>query len=364
MGNRRSLLLYPFSILYRIVTDIRNLLYNTGIFHSEEFDLPVICIGNITVGGTGKTPHAEYLIDLLRKEFKVALLSRGYKRKSKGFRIVSHSSSAAETGDEPLQVFLKFPDIIVAVDRDRAKGIRTILKEHPETEVIILDDGFQHRKIKPGLSILLMDFNRLITRDHLMPYGNLRENRNNRKRADVIVVSKTPETFSGSDIKNITREVLWNERQKLFFTSILYLDLIPLFKGSAPEKPGLRQQNRENHGAVLVTGIASPGSFKTFLEKYFEEIIHLDFPDHHFFYEKDLEKILKALKDLKSEKKIVITTEKDAIRLREFTNIDDSLKRSFYNMPVEVSILKEKKNEFDNMIIEYVRKNKRDNRVP
>lgn len=361
MGNRRSLLLYPFSILYRIVTDIRNLLYNTGIFHSEEFDLPVICIGNITVGGTGKTPHAEYLIDLLRKEFKVALLSRGYKRKSKGFRIVSQLSSAAETGDEPLQVFLKFPDIIVAVDRDRAKGIRTILKEHPETEVIILDDGFQHRKIKPGLSILLIDFNRLITRDHLMPYGNLRENRNNRKRADVIVISKTPETFSGSDMETITREVQWNERQKLFFTSILYLDLIPLFKSSAPEKQGFHHQNRENHGAVLVTGIASPGSFKTFLEQYFEEIIHLDFPDHHFFCEKDFEKIIKALKDLKSEKKIVITTEKDAVRLREFTNIDDSLKRSFYSIPVEVNILKEKKYEFDNMIIEYVRKNKRDN---
>lgn len=344
-----------------MVTDIRNLLYNTGILQSEEFDLPVISIGNITVGGTGKTPHAEYLIDLLRKDFRVALLSRGYKRRSKGFRIVSHSSSVVETGDEPLQVFLKFPDILVAVDRDRANGIRTIMKEHPETEVIILDDGFQHRKVKAGLSILLIDFNRLITRDYLMPYGNLRENRNTRKRADVIVVSKTPETSSGSDMEKITREVQWNEKQKLFFTSVSYMDLIPLFKNSAPEKPGLHQQNRENHGAILVTGIAAPGLFKKFLEKYFEEIIHLDFPDHHFFSEKDIEKIIKALKDLKSEKKIVITTEKDAVRIREFPNIDDSLKTCFYCIPVGVSFLKGKKNEFDNMIIEYVRKNKRDN---
>jgi tetraacyldisaccharide 4'-kinase len=361
MGNRRSLFLYPFSILYRIVTDIRNLFYNIGIFQSVEFNLPVICIGNITVGGTGKTPHAEYIIDLLRKSFKVALLSRGYKRRSKGFRIVSQSSSVTETGDEPLQVFLKFPDIIVAVDRDRVNGIRTIMKEYPETEVIILDDGFQHRKIKAGLSILLIDYNNLITRDYLMPYGNLRENRSNRKRADVIIVSKSPETSSGADMEKITREVKWNERQKLFFTSILYMDLIPLFKSSVPEKPGLRQQNRENQGAVLVTGIASPRSFKTFLEKYFKEIIHLDFPDHHFFSEKDLAKISKAYKDLKSEKKLVITTEKDAVRLREFTIIDDSLKRSFYCIPVRVSILKEKKIEFDNTIIEYVRKNKRDN---
>jgi tetraacyldisaccharide 4'-kinase len=364
MGNRRSLLLYPFSILYRMVTDVRNLFYNTGIFQSEEFELPVICIGNITVGGTGKTPHAEYLIDLLRKDFKVALLSRGYKRRSKDFRFVSHSSSAEETGDEPLQVFLKFPDILVAVDRDRVNGIRTIIKEHPETEVIILDDGFQHRKVKPGLSILLIDYNRLITKDYLMPYGNLRENRNNRKRADVIVVSKVPETSSGSEMENITREVRWNERQKLFFTSISYMDLIPLFKNSAQERPGLPEQNRKNHGAVLITGIAAPGQFKTFLEKYFEEIIPLDFPDHHFFSEKDLEKIIKALKDLKSEEKIIITTEKDAVRLREFTNIDDSLKRSFYYIRVGVSFMKEKKNEFDNMIIEYVRKNKRDHRVP
>ncbi|HBC78809.1 MAG TPA: tetraacyldisaccharide 4'-kinase [Bacteroidales bacterium] len=357
MGNRRSILLYPFSILYRMVTDLRNLLYDTGILKSEEFDLPVICIGNITVGGTGKTPHAEYIIDLLRKDFKVALLSRGYKRRSKGFRFVSQHSSVEDAGDEPLQVTIKFPEIIVAVDRDRSNGIRTILKEHPETEVIILDDGFQHRKVRPGLSILLTDSSRLITRDFMMPYGNLRENLNNMKRADAIVVTKTPETYSGEDMERVAREVKGNERQKLFFTSISYADFIPLFRSAHTEKSGLLQQNRENNGTVLVTGIASPGEVKTYLEKYFKEIIHLDFPDHHYFSEKDFEKISKALKELRSEKKVVITTEKDAVRLREFANIDDSLKRSLYFIPVGITILNEKKNEFDNMIIEYVRKN-------
>ncbi len=336
MGTRRSLLLYPFSILYRLVTDIRNLLYNAGILPSEEFNVPVICLGNITVGGTGKTPHAEYLIDLLRKDFKVAFLSRGYKRRSKGFRIASLSSLAGETGDEPLQIFLKFPEILVAIDRDRANGIKTIMKEHPETDAIILDDGFQHRRVKPGLSILLIDYNRLVTRDYLMPYGNLRENRNNRKRADVIVVSKTPETFSGLALEEITKELQLNDKQKLFFTSISYKDLIPLFKNSASERPGLAELNRENHGAVLVTGIAAPGLLKAFLERYFEEIIHLDFPDHHYFSENDIEKIRTAWKDLISQEKILITTEKDAVRLREFTNIDDSLKRSFYYIPVGV----------------------------
>jgi tetraacyldisaccharide 4'-kinase len=364
MGTRRSLLLFPFSIIYRLVTDIRNLLYNAGILPSEEFDVPVICIGNITVGGTGKTPHAEYLIELFRKDFKVALLSRGYKRRSKGFRIASRSSSVSEIGDEPLQIFFKFPEIQVAVDRDRVNGIRTIMKEHPETDIIILDDGFQHRRVKPGFSILLSDYTRLITRDYLMPYGNLRENRNNRIRADVIVISKTPETVSRPEMEKITREVQWNDKQKLFFTSISYKDLIPLFKNSASERPGLAELNRENHGAVLVTGIAAPGSLKVFLEKYFEEIIHLDFPDHHYFSENDIEKIRTAWKDLLSKEKILITTEKDAVRLREFTNIDDSLKRAFYYIPVGISFLMDDKHEFDNMIFEYVRKNKRDNRVP
>jgi tetraacyldisaccharide 4'-kinase len=364
MGNIRSFLLFPFSILYRLVTDIRNILYSTGILPSEEFEISVICIGNITVGGTGKTPHAEYLIDLLRKDFKVALLSRGYKRRSKGFRIVSHSSSVRETGDEPLQIFLKFPEILVAVDRDRAHGIKIIMKEHPETDVIVLDDGFQHRRVKPGLSILLTEYNRLITRDYLMPYGNLRENRNNRRRADVIVITKAPETVSGSEMEKITTELLWNDKQKLFFTSISYNDLIPLFQNSASERTELAKPNRENHGAVLVTGIAASGSLKVFLERYFKEIIHLDFPDHHYFSENDLEKIIRVWKDLISPEKMLITTEKDAVRLREFTNIDDSIKRSFYYIPVEVSFLKDDKHEFDNMIFEYVRKNRRDNRIP
>ena len=183
MANRRSLFLYPLSILYRIVTDIRNILYDTGILHSEQFDIPVICVGNITVGGTGKTPHAEYLISLLRNDFKVALLSRGYKRRSKGFRIASQSSTSLEIGDEPLQIFNKFPDILVAVDSDRVNGIKTIMKEQPATDLIILDDGFQHRSVKPGLSILLTDYSRVLTRDYLLPFGNLRENRHNRKRA-------------------------------------------------------------------------------------------------------------------------------------------------------------------------------------
>jgi tetraacyldisaccharide 4'-kinase len=363
MGKKRSLLLYPFSIFYRLITDIRNLLFETGILPSEGFSIPVICVGNITVGGTGKTPHTEYLIDLLRKEFKVAVLSRGYKRKSKGFRIATMSSTVSEIGDEPLQVFRKFPEILVVVDRDRGRGIKTIMKQHPETEVIILDDGFQHRSVKPGLSILLTDYNRLITRDYLIPYGNLRENRNNRKRASVILVSKTPEEIPESSMADIMKELKPHQEQRLFFTSISYNDLMPLFENSVLKNDILPGKNPENNGAVLITGIAVPDSFHQFLGKHFKEIIHLNFPDHHYFSENDIEKIKTAWKSLRSQEKILITTEKDAVRLREFTNINDSLKRAFYYIPVRVNFLKNKQHEFDNLIFNYVRKNKRDNRV-
>ena len=363
MGNRRNLLLYPFSILYRLITDFRNFLYDTGLLPSEKFDLPLICVGNITVGGTGKTPHAEYLIDLLRKDFKVALLSRGYKRKSTGFRIASPASTVSEIGDEPLQVFHKFPEIVVAVDGDRVNGIKTIMTDYPETDVIILDDGFQHRRVKPGFSVLLTDYSRLITRDHLMPYGRLRESHNNRKRADVIVVSKTPETVTGSTMNDIIKEVRSNDAQRIYFSSFTFKDLIPLFRTSSIESVRLREEDRENSGVVLITGIAASGPLKEFLERYFAEIVHFDFSDHHYFSRNDIEKIRKAWKTLKSKEKIIISTEKDAVRLREFTNIDDSEKKAFYYIPVGVRFKNDHKGEFDNLICDYVRRNKRDNRV-
>ena len=168
-------MLYPLSLLYGLITAVRNFLYDSGILPSVEFPFPVICVGNITVGGTGKTPHTEYIAGLLRDKYKVATLSRGYKRKTRDFRIASRSSQVSEIGDEPMEIFRKFPDMLVTVDRNRVHGVNEILQEYPETEVIILDDGFQHRKITPGFSILLSDFERLIFRDYMLPYGNLRE---------------------------------------------------------------------------------------------------------------------------------------------------------------------------------------------
>jgi len=364
MGNKRYLLLYPLSIIYRFITDIRNTLFDTGILHSEEFSIPVICVGNITAGGTGKTPHTEYLADLLRKEYNVAILSRGYKRKSSGFRIAGISSTVKEIGDEPLQISRKFSDIIVAVDSNRRNGIKTILIQYPGTHVIIMDDGFQHRWVKPGFSILITDFNRLLTRDYLIPYGRLRENRNNRKRARVIIVSKTHPQITKSEMTQITGELKCHQGQKLLFTSISYNNLIPLFENRNSKEYNLKGSEAKNNGAVLITGIAVPHSLKLFLETYFSEIIHLGFPDHHYFSQRDIERIKDAWTGLRSDENILITTEKDAVRLREFTNIEDSIKRAFYYIPVKVDFLKNDKQEFDNLIIDYVRKNTGDYRIP
>lgn len=363
MIRNRSIFLYPFSLIYGIITGIRNFLYNSDILKSVEFQLPVICVGNITVGGTGKTPHTEYIADLLRSSFKVATLSRGYKRKSKGFRIADKGSSVSEIGDEPMQIFQKLPDVLVTVDRNRVNGVKNILNSNPETEVIILDDAFQHRSITPGFTILLSDFERLIIRDHMLPYGNLRESIGNMRRADIILITKSPEDISPIQRRIIVKEVNKAPYQNLYFTTFIYKPAIPVFTDEQEKTPEKLLSGKEGNGIVLVTGIANPQPFREYLENNFEEIIHLSFPDHYTFREKDFEEIQHSVNNLKTAHKYVITTEKDAVRLREFVNIAQSFKKLFYYIPVGVHFLNNDKEEFDNLIIDYVRKNKRNNRV-
>lgn len=361
MQNSKNIILYPFSLIYGLVTGFRNFLYNTGIFKSVEFNLPVICVGNITVGGTGKTPHTEYLAELLRGIFKVATLSRGYKRKTRDFRIASSTSGVSEIGDEPLQISRKFPDVLVAVDRNRVHGVNKILEASPETEVIILDDAFQHRRITPGFSILLSDFERLITRDHLMPFGRLRESSGNKRRADIILITKTPENTTPVQRGLIIKEIDKAPFQNLYFTSLTYNAPLPLFNSKNYDESNLNISKCADCGIVLVTGIANPSQLKEYLQRLFGEIMHLSYPDHYNFKEKDILTICSAYKDLKSPIKYLITTEKDAVRLREFTNIAEPIRSAFYYIPVGVHFLNEDKDEFDKLIVDYVRKNKRNN---
>jgi tetraacyldisaccharide 4'-kinase len=359
MVFRKNILLYPFSLIYGLITGIRNFLYNAEILPSSEFDLPVISVGNITVGGTGKTPHTEYLAGLLKNNFRVAILSRGYKRKTRNFRIASVSSTVNEIGDEPLQMFRKFPEILVTVDRNRVHGVKRILHENPETDVIILDDAFQHRRITPGFSILLTDFERLIIKDHLMPYGSLRESIGNMRRADIILITKSPESVTAIERRLIVKEMNKAPYQNLYFTSLTYKNPLPVFDSKS--QPDFTECT--GCGVVLVTGIANPIQLKEYLQQKAGEIIHLNFPDHYNYREKDLKNIFSAFRSLKPSVKYVFTTEKDAVRLREFTNIAEPVRSAFFYIPVGINFLNNDKDEFDNMIVEYVRNNKPNSRI-
>jgi tetraacyldisaccharide 4'-kinase len=362
MEIKKNIFLYPLSLIYGIVTIIRNILFDTGILRSTEFRIPLICVGNITVGGTGKTPHVEYIADFLRKNFKIVVLSRGYKRKTHNFQMADSSSTIDQVGDEPLQIFKKYPDITVAVDKNRVHGVNRILNNKPDTEVIILDDGFQHRSIIPGFSILLTDYNRLMIKDSLLPYGRLRERITGMRRADMILVTKCPEDLSPMARRLIIKEIDKAPYQNLYFTTLTYKNPLPVFPLKDEYINPLNSIDNITE-IILLTGIANPAPLKKYLDKYSSNIKHLCYADHYRFVENDIEKIIKEFNSLSSPVKYIFTTEKDATRLREFTNIAESVQSAFWYIPVGIDFLNNDKNEFDNLIIDYVRKNKRDNRI-
>ena len=304
----------------------------------------------------------------MQRRFKVAVLSRGYKRDSSGFKIVTASSTASKAGDESLQIAHKFPGVLVAVDINRKNGIKKIIESHPETEIILLDDAFQRRQIIPGVSILLSDYGRLMTRDYMLPYGNLRENISNMKRADIIIITKTPADITPMQRRLIRKEINKAPYQYLFFTSIKYNRPEPVFRTDnllseldfLPE-PDFSQPNLT--GVILVTGIANPRPFKEFIQTLANEVIHIQYRDHYKFKEEDITTISESFAKLKSPVKYIITTEKDSVMLKEFTNITPLLQNSVYYFPIGIDFLNNYKNDFDNFIIDYVRKNKRNNRV-
>jgi len=352
------ILLIPFSWLYGFAVTVRNELYDSGILPSTEFNLPVISVGNITVGGTGKTPHVEYLAGLLSTEFRVATLSRGYRRKTKDFRIVSADSAARDVGDEPLQIKCRFPEITVAVDRSRVHGIRELLKMDPSPDVILLDDAFQHRSVRPGFSILLIGHNRPLHRDLLLPAGMLREPARNRRRAGMILVTRSP-----GDMKPIERREYVNRLGKdpgkhLYFTTMRYGDLIPVYTGV----PARDSQWYRDHaaGVLVVTGIANPGEILDFARGIQTSIRELTFPDHHHYREKDLQEITAVYDDLRKDGKpvLILTTEKDAMRLRN-RSVRNDIRSDMHAVRIHVEFLNEDGKNFDRQILSYVSSNRR-----
>jgi len=296
-------ILFPFALLYGLITSIRNFLFDNGILKSYTFDLPIIAVGNLSVGGTGKTPQIEYLIRLLSDTYRVATLSRGYKRISKGFVLADTTANAEILGDEPFQFYQKFDNIQVAVDANRKNGIEQLLSQELKPEVVLLDDAFQHRKVKAGFYIMLTAYGDLYSNDFMLPTGNLRECRNGAKRANIIIVTKCPSELTIQERNEIRKSLDISDNQQLYFTTIVYDDNV------YSENQILKVSEIWGRDKVLLAGIAKPKPFFDFLKNRKDEC--LSYPDHHHFTEKDILDIKS-----KSINKIIITTEKDYVRLK------------------------------------------------
>ena len=351
---RRSFL--PLSWLYGFGVNLRNRLFDAKILKQHKFDIPVICVGNITVGGTGKTPHIEYLIDLLSSRYNVAVLSRGYKRKSKGFKIVDVDSKPEDVGDEPLQIKRKFPDTLVVVDKNRKKAIEKIMSIDAEERphVILLDDGFQHRHVTPSLSILLVDSNRPVYEDKLLPAGYLREPLSGKDRASMVIVTKCSREMQPIDFRIYENGLELFPYQELYFTTFDYGNLLPVFPDLQPEI--LEPDDLRKKHVFLVTGIASPQPLVEKMELKTYNLYLKFFPDHHFFTEEDIEEINQEMDAVDDDDKIIVTTEKDAVRFRTLPFLDEEFKKKLYYIPVEVVFLeKEEKESFNKKINKHVR---------
>lgn len=348
--------LLPLSWIYGIGTGFRNLLFDAGLLKSREFTIPIISVGNITIGGAGKTPHVEYLIRLLQDKVRVAVLSRGYKRKSRGYQVAGANTTADDIGDEPYQMWSKFgSNIHVIVDANRCEGIDNIRAGEitKDTDVILLDDAFQHRYVKPGVNILLVDYHRLITYDKLLPAGRLRESKDGKRRADVVIVTKCPVDLRPMDFRVINKAMDLYPYQKLFFTTLKYSPLTGVYPEALPFS---MDDIKSEHNIMVLTGIASPEHLLQDIAKYSQNIIPMSFSDHHRFTEKDIAKINNFF-DTLPKPRVIITTEKDAARLVNIDGLSDDVRKHIYALPIKIEFLLEQSEEFDGFILSYVQKN-------
>ena len=327
-----------------MVTGIRNTLYDLGIFKSTKFKTPIINVGNLSVGGSGKSPMVMYLAQYLSKHYRTGVLSRGYGRLSKGYEVTNYESNYKIVGDEAMQLFERFKNrFVIAVSEERVPGATKVISDM-DLDVLVLDDAFQHRAIKAGFNILMTDFNDPFFRDHLLPAGDLRESRNGYKRADVIMVSKCPDELTEETKRYYISRIRPERNQKVFFSSIGYDENVYGKEKILPDN------NLNYYDILLITGIANPKPLLEHLAKFSQRVKHLKFRDHHNFTDDDIKKIIAEYKKL-GEYKLILTTEKDYVRLKTF----DYLRDIVYYWPINVVI--DKKEEFNQIIIDYVRKN-------
>jgi len=353
--NFSQILLLPASLLYGTIVWLRNKFYDWGFFSSREFDFPVISVGNLTSGGSGKTPHTEYLIKILKENHKIATLSRGYGRNTGGFLVANGNSSSSEIGDEPKQYSKKFPEIIVAVDESRVHGIKKIKKEFPETEIVLLDDAFQHRAVKPGMNILLTDYSKPYYEDLLLPSGNLRESNKGRVRADVIIVTKTPDNFTHVERRLITKKINALPHQHLYFSFIRYGNPISFWEKKEIGGKELNYFSKNNYSAVLLTGIANPKPLEDFLKKNLKEVSPLHFRDHHEYTLVDMYKLKEAFSKIENSNKVIFTTEKDAMRLEKPGMLELINGLPIFYLPIEIAFRDNDEEELRKQVQDFLR---------
>lgn len=351
-----QILLLPVSFLYGIIISIRNLFFDYGILSEKDFKVPVISVGNLSTGGTGKTPHIEYLVKLLKDNYTPSVLSRGYGRKTSGFIIADDTKLSRDIGDEPLQIKKKFRDVIVAVNNNRVAGINKLLAIYPEINAVLLDDAYQHRYVKPAISILLTDYSKLYANDFVLPSGNLREFASGASRADIIIVSKTPPIFSPLDRRFLINKLNPKPYQKIYFSYTCYGDLISLNTGKA--SPFDKEFYFErNFSILLVTGIANSANMLYYLQNKTKDVRHLAFSDHYKYEQKDLDQIKNLFDNIAAQNKIIITTEKDAMRLAMPDLKEITEKLPIFYLPIEVKFHGEDEETFNQHIISYVKQN-------
>jgi tetraacyldisaccharide 4'-kinase len=349
MLQKLRLILLPFSWIYGSVTAIRNLFFYWGWFKQTSFPKPVIALGNLTVGGTGKTPHADYLITLLKPFYKVGLVSRGYMRQTKGVVVSQASSTAAEIGDEPMQLKRKHKELTVVASEKRVLGVDACLGHPSQPDVVVLDDAFQHRYVKPGLSILLIDYRRPIWRDFVLPAGNLREFRCGKKRADIVIITKCPSHLRDDEAREISLKLKLKPNQPLYFTSFEYGLPYALYGN---EKVEILHDDK----LIALSAIASPGPFIDYLKSQYVDVEIVTYGDHHAFTLQEMQQLAYQFEKADNQRKWIVITEKDAVKILEINNIPTIVKSAIIVLPIEPAFLFNQIEKFNQQILEYVRK--------
>ncbi len=350
-------ILYPVSLLYGLLMHFRNWCFDKKLFYAFKPKVKTIVVGNLSTGGTGKTPHVEYLIRLLENDFKIASLSRGYGRKTTGFKLATLTDNALTIGDEPAQYYQKFMDIIVAVDAKRRRGIKKLLAQFPTLSVILLDDAFQHRSVKAGLQILLTDYSNMYYDDRMLPTGNLREFKSGINRADIIIVSKTPAIFSPIERRHILAKIAPKAHQHVFFSYIKYFSINHFFKKEVYLEANFKSVLGKDTEVLVFAGIANPALLEDFVRSNCKAYKLITFDDHHSFTSNDLNQIKAEFDGLRGAKKIILTTEKDAMRLLPLNLFSEWSNLPLFFISIAVQMHQQDEEKFNNLILNYVRTN-------